>query len=175
MGGHTHPPMRTCFSLWLAAALAAAAASPQAAPVWKMNMYVELALWQRPPQAIDASRFDGLLPLSVRLDVAFQPIGQLRLLVAPKRVPKPGSFGAEPSFAVPSDGLYRVCSDSSVWLDVVDSSTGENVKPVSWEEHPSAGLHKCVVFRLKSGVRYTLQLSGAKAPRASVLITPDAR
>ena len=34
-------------------------------------------------------------------------------------------------------------------------------------------IRKCVVFPLKAGVRYTLQVSGGRTPEVAVLLTPD--
>ena len=76
------------------------------------------------------------------------------------------------AFEVPQDGSYRVSSGAVVWLDVVETATGQNVQSQSFEEQAKSDLHKYVVFPLRAGVHYTLQISGAKTAAASVLITP---
>lgn len=139
---------------------------------WKQDMRTELAAWHATPVAVDLARFRDDLPLGVRVDLALRPIAELKFLVAPRRTPKADSFGGMPAFQVPQDGLYRVSAGASVWIDVVETVTGRNVKAQSFEEQAKSDLHKCVVFPLRTGVRYTLQISGAKTAAASVLITP---
>lgn len=173
--------MRTPCFVVVAAALASLAPSrapaeppAPAAPGWKMDMRAELALWQRAPRPIDAAHLQDALPLGVRLDLALLPTPKVNFLVAPRRAPKPGTFSALATVVVPTDGLYRVSAGSPVWLDLVDAA-GANVKSSVFEMQAHSDLRKCVAFPLRAGVRYTLQVSGSAQPRASLLITPDAR
>ncbi len=139
---------------------------------WKQDMRAELAAWQATPVAIDLAHFRDDLPFGVRVDLTLRPNAGLKFLVMPRRAPQPDSFGGMPAFQVPRDGLYRVSAGAADWIDVVETATGRNVKAESFEEQAKSDLHKCVVFPLRSGVRYTLQISGAKAAAASVLLTP---
>jgi len=135
-------------------------------------MQTELAAWHATPVAIDLARFRGDLPLGVRVDLALRPNAELKFLVTPKRSPKPDSFGGIPDFEVPKDGLYRVSAGAPVWIDVVETATGQNVQSPSFEMQTKSDIRKCVVFQLRTGVQYTLQISGSKTAAASVLITP---
>jgi len=139
---------------------------------WKQDMRSELTAWHATPKAIDLAHFQGQLPLGVRLDLTLQPNAELKFLIVPHHVPKPDSFGGTPAFEVPKDGSYRVSSGVVVWLDVVETATGQNVQSQSFEEQAKSDLHKYVVFPLRAGVQYTLQISGSKTAAASVLITP---
>lgn len=139
---------------------------------WKQDMRAELAAWRATPVAIDLAHFRDDLPLGVRIDLALRPNAGLKFLIAPRRAPAPDSFGGMPAFQVPQDGLYRVSAGASVWIDVVETATGQNIPAQSFEEQAKSDLHKYVVFPLRTGVRYTLQISGAKTAAASVLITP---
>ena len=142
---------------------------------WKQDMRAELAAWRATPVAVDLASLRDELPLGVRADLALRPNAELKFLVTPRRAPKPDSFGGMAAFEVPRDGLYRVSSGSSVWIIVVETGTGQSVPSRSFEEQPKSDLHKVVVFPLRAGARYTLQISGSKAAVASILITqaPD--
>jgi hypothetical protein len=139
---------------------------------WKDDMRAELTAWQAHPVAIDLANFRDNLPLGVRVDLALRPNAELKFLVTPRRAPKPGSFGGLVAFEVPKDGPYRVSVGASVWIDVVETATGQSVKSQSFAEQPGSDLHKYVVFPLQAGARYTMQISGAKAVAIGVLITP---
>jgi len=140
---------------------------------WKTDMQAELAAWHATPVAIDLSQFQGELPLGVRVDLALRPNTGIKFRVSPGRAPKPDSFGGTPSFQVPADGFYRISAGAPVWIDVVDSATGANVKAHTFEMQAKSDLRKYIVFPLRKGVRYLLQVSGSKSAAASILITPD--
>jgi hypothetical protein len=147
-------------------------AQTDAGVVWKEDMRTELAAWHATPVAIDLAHFRDELPLGVRIDLALQPNAELKFLVAPRRAPKPDSFGGMPAFQVPQDGLYRVSAGAPVWIDVVETATGQIIQAHSFEMQAKSDLRKYVVYPLRTGVRYTLQISGSKTAAASVLITP---
>ncbi len=142
---------------------------------WKQDLQTELATWRATPVAIDLPHFRGELPLSVRVDLDLRPNAELKFLVKPRRVPNPDSLGGLPSFMVPAEGLYRVFAGASVWIDVVETATAKEIREDSFEENAKSELHKYVVFRLRSGVSYTLQISGSKTAAIGVLIAPVPR
>ena len=117
---------------------------------WKQDMQTEFAAWRATPVAIDLAHFRDELPLGVRIDLALRPNAELKFLVAPRRAPAPDSFGGMPAFQVPQDGLYRVSAGASVWIDVVETVTGQNIQAQSFEEQAKSDLHKCVVFPLRT-------------------------
>jgi hypothetical protein len=135
-------------------------------------MRTELAAWRAAPVAIDLARFRGELPLGVRIDAVLRPNAELKFLVAPRRAPKPDSFGGLPAFQVPKDGLFRVSAGAPVWIDIVETDTGRNIPSSGFEMQANSDLRKCVAYPLRAGVRYTLQISGSKGASASLLITP---
>jgi hypothetical protein len=139
---------------------------------WKQDMRTELAAWHAAPVAVDLARFRGELPLGVRIDLVLRPNAELKFLVAPGRAPKPDSFGGLPPFQVPRDGPFRVSAGAPVWIDVVETDTGRNVPSSGFEMQAKSDLRKCVVYPLRKGVRYTLQISGSTGAAASLLITP---
>jgi hypothetical protein len=117
------------------------------------------------------------LPLNVRINLLLLPIAEVRFPVPPAQPSKPGSFGAVSVFQVPKDGLYRVSSKAGVWLDVVDLAAVRLLPPTWWghTKLPHSDLHKCVIYRLKGGVRYALEFARAATPGTSVLLTPDSQ
>ena len=152
---------------------AAGAATAAAASGWKMDLSQELALWHAQPVAIDLATFHERLPLGARIDLKLVPNGSFPLPVALRSPPKEDTFGGTPVFTVPADGLYRISAGSPVWIEVADQNAGVAVHSPRYEMQMHSEIRKCVLFPLRAGVPYVLQLSGSVKAEVSVLLTAD--
>lgn len=88
--------------------------------------------------------------------------------ITPAKVPVVGSFGGNLTLDVTHAGTYRVALGGPVWIDVVRD--GKAIASSAHEHGPAcSAIRKIVDFALMPG-HYTLQLSGARMPRATVLV-----
>lgn len=93
-----------------------------------------------------------------------------RLPVAPEKAPAAGTRGGAFALIVTAAGRYRVVLDGAAWVDVVRGAAR-----LGSVEHghapPCSGARKLVGYDLAPG-RYVVQLSGAQATAATVMIVP---
>lgn len=122
----------------------------------------ELAGWAKPV----AIRDGATLPIGTAGDVALNPAATFA--PAPAKVPAAGTSGASIGFTVATAGTYRVALGAPVWVDVVRDGTALASIGHGHGE-PCSPVRKMVDFALTPG-RYTVQLSGARTPRATMLI-----
>ena len=103
--------------------------------------------------------------------VTLQPVNEVSFPVAPGRAPPSGSFGGLIALSVPAPGKYRISVDVPLWIDVAGGAT---LAPVLDYE----GLHECsaprkvVVFDLRGGTDWTLELSAADRAAIRLALTP---
>jgi hypothetical protein len=128
-----------------------------------------------PPLGLEAwSAVSGTITDAIEpgktVGLMLQPIAAVKFPLPPERPPATGSFGGVYRVAIATVGTYRVALQSGAWIDLVRD--GKSLMPVAHAEGAAcSGIRKIVDFALQPGV-YTLQLSGAKAARMTVLIAP---
>ncbi|QTD49310.1 hypothetical protein [Sulfidibacter corallicola] len=84
-----------------------------------------------------------------------------------------GHYGGSWPLIIEADGVYRICLDSKIWLDLVDTETGTPLSSNLFEMQTGCEeIFKVVTYTLEKGKKYSLQLAFAKNPHATVLITP---
>jgi hypothetical protein len=81
-------------------------------------------------------------------------------------------FGGFLSLKTSAEGTYRISSDSTVWLDVLD---GDQPIPRSTNlpRLHCGKIEKSLGFYLKAGVVYSLEFSGSKKSEVSLIISAD--
>jgi hypothetical protein len=125
-----------------------------------------------------------------KLEVALQPLSEV-WLVGKESISRhtPGAGGTmanktEPSekvdnlfggfvlLTVPRDGLYRISTDSALWVEVIE--LGKPIARVKITPRLHCGrIHKSLGFPLKRERSYWLEMSGSKRSHVTVLITEE--
>jgi hypothetical protein len=81
-------------------------------------------------------------------------------------------FGGFVLLTVPRDGLYRISTDSTFWMEVLDG--GKPIERVKITPRLHCGrIHKSLGFPLKREQSYWLEMSGSKRSHVMVLITEE--
>jgi len=81
-------------------------------------------------------------------------------------------FGGFVLLTVPRDGLYRISTDSSLWIEVIEE--GKPIERVKITPRLHCGrIHKSLGFPLKRERSYWLEMSGSKRSNVTVLITEE--
>ncbi len=81
-------------------------------------------------------------------------------------------FGGFVRLTVPKDGLYRISSDSTIWIEVIDEEKPIERVRIAPRLH-CGRIHKSLGFPLKNERSYWLQISGSTRPDVAVLITKE--
>ncbi|TKB82161.1 MAG: hypothetical protein E8D45_00890 [Nitrospira sp.] len=127
---------------------------------YALNVRAELAAMEqasRPVKSLAtreevAPIMPGLQPISI----TFLNADGVSLTVTPKRS---GSSAGLLPIAVPRDGRYRISADTALWIEVVAGQ--ERLEPQAFEMQTGCStLFKTVVYELKAGPRYWMELSG---------------
>jgi hypothetical protein len=125
-----------------------------------------------------------------KLEVALRPLSEV-WLVGKERMSRhtPGAEGTmanktEPSekvdnlfggfvlLNVPRDGLYRISTDSTLWIEIIDG--GKPIERVKITPRLHCGrIHKSLGFPLKRERSYWLEMSGSKRSHVTVLFTEE--
>ena len=149
----------------LIAAVFLQAATPAPVPVCTAPVAPPAGLeaWSAAPRSGPALAVGAPTTLDLR------PVADMSFGTAPERPPVPGTFAGAYPLTVTKAGTYRVALSAGAWIDLVDRDR-KMLKTVAHTEGPAcSGIRKIVDFTLEPG-NYTLQLSGAKAVRMTVLI-----
>ena len=112
------------------------------------------------------------LPLGAAAHLALTPFAQAKLDRPPERAPSdPQSFaGLVHLPAPPNAGVYKVTISGEGWLDLIQADGF--AKPIAFSGAVGCdGVRKSVKFRLEGAA--TLQVTGAKTPDMSVIVTPE--
>lgn len=81
-------------------------------------------------------------------------------------------FGGFVLLTVPRDGLYRISTDSTFWIEVLEG--GKPIERVKSTPRLHCGrIHKSLGFPLKQERSYWLEMSGSKRSYVRVLITEE--
>ena len=131
----------------------------------------------------------ALKPGIHKLEVALRPLAEVWLVEKESVAPTPGAEGTmanktEPSekvdnlfggfvlLNVPRDGLYRISTDSTLWIEIIDG--GKPIERVKITPRLHCGrIHKSLGFPLKRERSYWLEMSGSKRSHVTVLITEE--
>jgi hypothetical protein len=140
---------------------------------YKWDVTPERALFAASPKAIVAGKDRGsAAPVGADqlFTVSLHPVSEVSFPVTPGRAPPSGSFAGLVALTVPAPGNYRISVDVPLWIDVAG---GAILAPVLDYE----GLHDCnaprkvVVFDLRGGTDWTLQVSAADRAAVRLAIT----
>ena len=132
----------------------------------------------------------ALQPGIHKLDVALRPLSEVWLVgkesisrhsqgaegtMANKTEPSEkvdNLFGGFVLLNVPRDGLYRISTDSTLWIEIIDE--GKPIERVKITPRLHCGrIHKSLGFRLKRERSYWLEMSGGKHSHVMVLMTEE--
>jgi hypothetical protein len=81
-------------------------------------------------------------------------------------------FGGFVLLTVPRDGLYRISTDSTLWMEVIDG--GKPIERVKITPRLHCGrIHKSLGFPLTREQSYWLEMSDSKRSNVTVLITEE--
>ncbi len=101
--------------------------------------------------------------------LALQPATNVHFEPALARAPGDGTYGGFFPLTVTRAGRYRFALSAGAWIDLV--SKGERLMSVAHQHGPAcSGIAKIVAFDLQPG-RYWLQVSEAKAPSISAMVS----
>ena len=81
-------------------------------------------------------------------------------------------FGGFVRLTVPKDGVYRISSDSPIWIEVIDEEKPIERARIVPRLH-CGRIHKSLGYPLKQERSYWLEISGSKRPDVAVLITKE--
>jgi hypothetical protein len=136
--------------------LIAAAQQPCAIPPSLIRFSRPSAL--RQGAAVEAGR-------AVRVPLTHDP----KLGIKPEKMPAPGTHGRAFRLNVTQAGRYRVAVDAPIWIELARSGQVRVASVAHGHAPPCSGVRKMVDFDLSTG-SYTVQLSGAAKPVATLLI-----
>ena len=81
-------------------------------------------------------------------------------------------FGGFVRLTVPKNGMYRISTDTPIWIEVLDGE--KPIERVKIIPHLHCGrIHKSLGFPLKQERSYWLEMSGSKRSHVMVLITEE--
>lgn len=146
------------------------------------------------PPELDAERSAWLAPASAvpvaSLAASARPVVTLtrtRLKLLPQGTFNPvaltkaeanpvGTFGGLMAFAPGRGGVFRISVSEKTWIELIDRNTGATVSPVSSDKRLRCfGVPKALLFELKPGRDYLLQISGAANSELDLLIAQAAK
>ncbi len=106
------------------------------------------------------------LELALHPMSAVQPVaGKVKAGENPDRV-----FGGFIRFMTPTDGVYRISADSTVWLDVLDADQPRERDRETSRLHCGA-IEKSLGFALARGHSYWIELSASKRREVALIIS----
>ena len=109
-----------------------------------------------------------------KLEVALRPLSEVSRV---RKEPKPNQnvenlFGGFVRLTVPKEGLYRISSDSTLWIEVLDGETLiERVRTVP--RLRCGRIHKSLGFPLQRERSYWVEMSESKRADVGLLITEE--
>ena len=137
---------------------------------YAMNVRAELAAMEQAPRPMRSlSTREELPPITPGLQPISTTLSNADVVsrtVTPKRS---GPFAGLLPMTVPRDGRYRIGTDRALWIEVVAGQA--RLEPLAFEMQTGCPtLFKAVVYELKAGPRYWLELS-ANVQTARVLLS----
>jgi hypothetical protein len=81
-------------------------------------------------------------------------------------------FGGFALLTVARDGLYRISTDTTFWMEVIEERKPIERVKITPRLH-CGRIHKSLGFPLKRGQSYWLEMSGSKRSHVTVLITEE--
>lgn len=166
--------MKALARLFLVAALLGPAlahgAEPSGCDKFKWPVAHEQAALSAPAARLESG---AALPVDVAAALRLVPLADAKFDRPPERAPKasPSYAGLVKAEAPTAAGTFKVSISGEGWIDVIQD--GAFVKPVGFSGATDCpGLRKSVKFPL-AAKPFTIQLSDAKAPEISVMISPD--
>ena len=137
-----------------------------------------VAAMDRPGSKIDALRkLENSLavePGIYKLEATLRPLLEVAL-VGKERKPSQNAenlFGGFVRLTVPKDGVYRISTDSTLWIEVLDKGTPVERVKIGPRVH-CGRIHKSLTFRLKQEGAYWIELSESKRADVGLLITEE--
>lgn len=132
----------------------------------------------RPGSRIDAlpkpESGEAVEPGIHKLEVALRPLSEVALWgqeTKPKQS-RENRFGGFVRLTVPKDGAYRISTDSTIWIEVVEGETPiERVKTAP--RLHCERIHKSLTFPLRREGSYWIELSGSTRSDVPLLITGE--
>jgi hypothetical protein len=113
------------------------------------------------------------LRLKERVHAELLPLEAVSLSKQPPKAPRAGTFAGLFAFRTDAAGLYRVSSDEKVWVELIAVSSGEPaIATHSDKRLRCAGIIKDIVFELKAGTGYWLQVTGSTRPSIGLMVYP---
>ncbi|MDP1028500.1 homogentisate 1,2-dioxygenase [Sphingomonas sp. KR1UV-12] len=136
----------------------------QAAPCPSGAAPAEVPGWAQPVPVASG----GALTPGRSTSLALVPAARQGFTPPPGHKADAGSFGGTAEVTVEAAGRYRIMLDGAAWIDLVADKLALT-SVAHGHGAPCSGVRKMVDFDLKPG-HYTLQVSGAKAPRIQVML-----
>ena len=137
-----------------------------------------VAAMNRPGSRIDASPKPesgaAVDPGITKLEMALRPLPEV-VLVGKERKSSQNAenlFGGFVRLTVPKDGVYRISTDSTLWIEVLEKDTPVERVKIGPRVH-CGRIHKSLTFPLKREGSYWIELSGSKRADARLLITEE--
>lgn len=169
--------MRPALAAALALTLASCAGSQGERPMhemqggcgdYRLDVTREIALAQSAGvtlQAAAGAQPDAaFVPLEQRVAVNLLPQTEVKFRLPPERRREATERHAGMlQLRVASDGDYRISTGTAAWVDVIDAE-GNRLRPQMFEmQTQCASVFKTVVFALRGGTNYTMQVSASRA------------
>ena len=173
------------FSLLLAAC-AAAPDKPVVAPAamgcesLPPELEAERSAWLAPSAALtgaaDADTARAVVTL-IRTTVKLLPQAKLKPLALTKaEANPPNTFGGLMAFAPGRGGVFRVSARERTWIELIDRNTRLPVAPISSDKRLRCfGVPKSLLFEVKPGRDYLLQITAASGNELDLLIAQAAK
>lgn len=170
----------------LIAACATAHDKPLAAPAamscesLPAELEAERSAWQAPSAnlgvAADAASARPVVTL-VRTRLKLLPQAKLKpVALAKAEANPPNSFGGLMAFAPGRGGVFRVSTSERAWIELIDRSTGAPLAPISSDKRLRCfGVPKSLLFEIRPGHDYLLQITAAASPEVDLLIAQAAK
>lgn len=88
----------------------------------------------------------------------------------------PNNFGGLTAFAPGRGGVFRVSTSERAWIELIDRSTGAPLAPISSDKRLRCfGVPKSLLFEIRPGHDYLLQITAAASPEVDLLIAQAAK
>lgn len=108
----------------------------------------------------------------VRTKAKLLPQAKLKLVALAKTdANPPDTYGALMAFAPGRGGVFRVSSSERAWIELIDRHSGARLAPISSDKRLHCfGVRKSLLFEVKPGHDYLLQITAAASSELDLLI-----